>query len=40
VTGRALAQLRDAIARMPDDPRLARDLPYYQDLLRRAGGTP
>ena len=37
---RALAQLRSAIARMPDDPRLTRDLPYYQDLLRRAGGTP
>ncbi len=37
---RALDQLRAAIARMPDDPRLARDLPYYEDLLRRAGGTP
>ena len=37
---RALAQLRAAIARMPDDPRLSRDLPYYEDLLRRAGGTP
>ncbi len=37
---RALAQRRDAIARMPDDPRLARGLPYYEDLLRRAGGTP
>jgi hypothetical protein len=35
-----LAQRRDAIARMPGDPRLSRDLPYYQGLLRRAGGTP
>ena len=33
----ALTQLRAAIARMPDDPRLSRDLPYYEDLLRRAG---
>ena len=37
---RALDQLRAAIARMPDYLRLARDLPYYEDLLRRAGGTP
>jgi hypothetical protein len=37
---RTLAQLRAAIARMPNDPRLSRDLPYYEDLLRHAGGTP
>ena len=37
---RALAQRRSAIAQMPNDPRLTSDLPYYQDLLRRAGGTP
>jgi len=37
---RALAQRRAAIARMPDDPRLSSGLPYYEDLLRRAGGTP
>ncbi len=37
---RALAQRRDAIARMPDDPRLSSGLPYYQDLLRRTGGKP
>jgi tetratricopeptide (TPR) repeat protein len=37
---RALTELRSAIARTPDDPRLTRDLPYYQDLLRYAGGTP
>jgi hypothetical protein len=37
---RALFQRRSAISRMPGDPRLIRDLPYYQDLLHRAGGTP
>jgi tetratricopeptide (TPR) repeat protein len=37
---RALAQLRSAIARMPDDPQLTSGLAYYQDLLRHAGGTP
>jgi hypothetical protein len=37
---RALTQVRDAIARFPDDPRIARDLSYYEALLRRAGGTP
>ena len=37
---RALAQRQSAIARMPDDPRLTSGLPYYQDLFRRAGGTP
>jgi outer membrane protein OmpA-like peptidoglycan-associated protein len=36
---RALAQLRAAIARMPDDQRLSRDLPYYEDLLRRTGAS-
>jgi tetratricopeptide (TPR) repeat protein len=37
---RALVSLRAAIARFPDDPRLSRNLPYYENLLRRAGGTP
>ncbi len=37
---RALTQVRAAIARFPDDPRIARDLPYYESLLLRAGGTP
>jgi hypothetical protein len=37
---RALSGLRTAIARFPNDPRLSRDLPYYENLLRRAGGTP
>ncbi|HEY1931509.1 MAG TPA: tetratricopeptide repeat protein [Acetobacteraceae bacterium] len=37
---RALAQRRAAIARMPNDPQLTSGLPYYEDLLRRAGGTP
>jgi tetratricopeptide (TPR) repeat protein len=40
VAERALAQRRSAIARMPDDPRLAGGLPNYEGLLRRAGGTP
>jgi len=25
---------------MPDDQRLSSDLPYYEGLFRRAGGTP
>jgi tetratricopeptide (TPR) repeat protein len=37
---RALTLVRAAIARFSDDPRLARDLPYYENLLRRAGGDP
>ncbi len=37
---RALTLRRTAITRFPDDPRLASGLPYYEDLLRRAGGTP
>jgi tetratricopeptide (TPR) repeat protein len=37
---RALTLVRAAIGRAPDDPRLARDLPYYENLVRRAGGDP
>jgi tetratricopeptide (TPR) repeat protein len=37
---RALAQRRSAIALMPDDSRLTGGLPYYEELLRRAGGAP
>jgi tetratricopeptide (TPR) repeat protein len=37
---RALAVLRAAIVRMPDDPRLSSGLPAYENLLRQTGGTP
>jgi hypothetical protein len=37
---RALKLLRAAVARFPNDPRLSRNMPYYEDLFRRAGGTP
>jgi hypothetical protein len=40
VAERALTQVRAATARFPDDPRIARDLPYYEALVRSAGGTP
>jgi hypothetical protein len=37
---RALTLLRVAAARFPNDPVLPRDLPFFEDLLRRAEGTP
>jgi tetratricopeptide (TPR) repeat protein len=40
LAARALTLVRDAIVRFPDDPRVARDLPYYENLLHRAGGDP
>ncbi len=36
----ALVQRRAAIARFQNDPHLAQALPYYETLVRRAGGTP
>ena len=36
----ALAQRRAAIDRFPNDPRLPQGLVYYENLVRRAGGTP
>jgi tetratricopeptide (TPR) repeat protein len=36
----ALAQRHAAITRFPNDPRLVQALEYYENLVRRAGGTP
>ena len=36
----ALAQRRAAISRFQNDTRLTQALPYYENLVKRAGGTP
>ena len=40
LAARALTLVRAAIVRFPDDPRVARNLPYHENLLCRAGGDP
>jgi hypothetical protein len=32
--------ITSVIVHFPDDSHLSRDLPYYEDLLRRTGGKP